>query len=120
MRKESYLQKPPAVEAWPVNTGTDLILRRNMELIAKEETNGDKATTSECWECEEVQYRYKGIIKKEDVEASFDYWWAIAEGKTEIEASDEEAIKNSEPTIMERLEALEGGLAELAEVIING
>ena len=120
MRKESYLQQPPAVEVWPVNTGTDIILRRNMESVTREETNGEETTTSEYWECEEIQCRYKGSLKKEDVESSFDYWWANAEGKTEIEASDEEAKKNSEPTIMERLEALEGGLAELAEVIING
>ena len=120
MRKESYLQKPPAVEIWTVNTGTDLILRRNMKKVTREETNGDETTTSEYWECEEVQHRHKGSIEKEDVESSFDYWWAIAEGKTEIEASDEESKKKAEPTIMERLEALESGLVELAEVITNG
>ena len=45
---------------------------------------------------------------------------AIAEGADEMEAIDEQAKADGEPTVMERLDALESGLAELAEVMCNG
>lgn len=116
MRKESYLSQPLAVEVYNLNTGTDIILRRNMELVEKE----DQGTKYPSWECEEVQYRYKGTITKEEVESKFEYWWAIAEGKKEIDAIDDQAKENREPTVIERVEALESGLAELAEVMCGG
>ena len=54
------------------------------------------------------------------VTEKFDYWWGIAEGKDEIDATDEQAKKDGTPTVMERLEALENGIVELAEVLCNG
>ena len=129
MRRESYLSQPPAVETYPVFGGTDIILRQNMEQVEKEEqVNKDRAEndqteekrTYQVWECDETQYHYKGDVTAEEVTEKFAYWWNIAEGKTEIEALDKESEKLNEPTVAERLEALESGLAELAEVIASG
>ena len=134
MRRESYLSQPPEVETYPVFDGTDIILRQNMEQVEKEEqANKDRAEddqaengqteekrTYQVWECDETQYHYKGDVTSEEVTEKFAYWWSIAEGKTEIEALDKESEKLNEPTVAERLEALESGLAELAEVIANG
>ena len=42
MRKESYLSQPLAVEIYPVFSGTDIILRKNIELVEKEEIQDGK------------------------------------------------------------------------------
>ena len=120
MRRESYLSQPQAVEVHAVKNGTDIILRKNIEKVEKEYAQEETSSTYECWECDEAQYRYHGITTQEDVESRFDYWVAIAEGADEMEAIDEQAKADSEPTVMERLDALESGLAELAEVMCNG
>ncbi len=117
MRKECYLVPPPLVETYKVKTGTDIILRRNVEMVKKEDTQQGEYT---CYECEEVQYRYPGNLIQEDVENRFEYWWDIAEGKSEIEALDKEAVNENKPTITERLDVLEGALIEFAEVMCNG
>lgn len=111
MRRESYLLQPPTVETYAVDGGTDIILRKNIKLVEKEEAHDGETITTSVWECEEVQYRYKGKVSKESVESQFDYWFAVAEGKTQID---------QKPTVAERLDALESGLAELAEVMCNG
>lgn len=116
MKKESYLEKPPAIELYEVENGTDIIIRKNMELVEKE----DQDMKYQSWECEEVQYRYKGTVTQKDVEDKLEYWWAIAEGKNEIDAINDQAKENNEPTVVERLEALESGLAELADVMCGG
>lgn len=120
MKRESYLSQPPAAEVYPVKNGTDIILRKNMEQVEKEESQDGEKRTYTCWECDEVQYRHKGNVTKEEVESKFDYWFAIADGKSEIEAANDQLSSSNEPNIMERLEALENGLAELAEVFCNG
>ncbi len=127
MRRESYLSPPPQAEVYKVDTGMDMILRRNISEVEKEtmqdgqsEESGTEPKTYTCYECEEVQYRYKGTVTKEEVEARFDYWWDIADGLSEIEAADKESETLGDPTMTERIEALEGALAELAEVMING
>lgn len=136
MRKESYLKQPLTVELHEVDTGTDIILRKDITQVEKEKefneidsenhsknnNSGEETATYTVWECEEVQHRYKGSdeITKESVTEKFDYWWGIAEGKDEIDATDEQAKKDGTPTVMERLEALENGIVELAEVLCNG
>lgn len=120
MRRESYLSKPPAVEVYPVSSGTDIILRKNIEQIEKEEIMDGEASRYTVWECDEVQYRHKGSVTQKEVEQKFDYWFAIADGKSEIDAIDDQAKKDGDPSVMERLDALESGLAEIAEVICNG
>lgn len=120
MRKESYLLKPQEVEVHAVKNGTDIILRKNIEKVKKDDAQEETSSTYECWECDEAQYRYHGIAAQEDVESRFDYWLAIAEGADEMKAVDEQAKADGEPTVMERLDALESGLAELAEVMCNG
>lgn len=111
MRRESYLSQPPAVEIYSVDGGTDIILRKNIELVEKEEIHDGETTAISVWECSEVQCRYAGTVSKENIESSLDYWFAVAEGKTQVD---------QKPTVAERLDALESGLAELAEVMCNG
>lgn len=120
MRKESYLSQPQAVEVHTFDGVTDLILRKDIKQVEKEEFQDEEKRTYTVWECEEVQYRHKGELKKEDVESKFDYWVAIAEGKKEIDAINDQAKADSEPSVEDRLDALESGLAELAEVMCNG
>ena len=61
MRRESYLSQPSAVEVYPVFSGTDVILRKNIEEVEKTEAyGGDKETSYKVWECDEVQLRYPG------------------------------------------------------------
>jgi hypothetical protein len=97
--KESYLLKPPEVEVFRVHNGTDIILRRNIEEKKNEEET--------CWECEEKQIRCKGTVEKEDVENNFEHWWNLDK-------------KETEPTVADRLDAIEEAIMELAEVMANG
>lgn len=120
MKRESYLSQPQPLEIYPVFSGTDIIMRKNIELVEKEEIHDGKKSNCKAWECDEVQYRYKGRIARDDIEKKFECWWDIAEGKTEVEAIDKESVLKKEPTVADRLDALESGLAELAEVIANG
>lgn len=117
MRKECYLSQPPLIETYSVFGGTDIILRRNIEEMKKEEP--EKTEQYICYECEEVQYRYNGEITEGEIKEKFEYWWALAEGKTEVDAINKDAEMKKSPTVEERIDALESGLADLAEVIAN-
>lgn len=119
MSKEFYSLQPLAVEVHPVSTGTDIILRRNFESCIIE-PSGEEGEPTEAVSCEEVQYRYRGEATADEVAAKFDYWWDIASGETEDEAEDNEAKRNDEPTLTERVDTLENAFMELAEVIFNG
>lgn len=79
MRRESYLSKPQPIEVYPVFSGTDAILRKNIELIEKEEIQDGKKNKYKVWECDEVQFHYKGELTQEQIEADFNYWFAKAE-----------------------------------------
>ena len=79
MRRECYLLKPPTVEIYPVFSGTDVIMRKNLELVEKEETQGEEKATYEVWECDEVQFHYNGAVALNDIMDDFDYWYAKAE-----------------------------------------
>lgn len=120
MRRESYLSQPQAVEVYMVKTGTDIILRKNIEQIEKEDIQDEKTVTHTYWECDEAQYRHVGNLSLDDVTEKFDYYWNLADGMTDQEATDEVAIIAGEPTLLERLETLEGAFMELVEVIVNG
>lgn len=113
MSKEFYEKQPAAVEVYPVNTGTDIILRRDIAecTVTKVKTTG--------FGCEEVQHRYRGTVTAEEVEAKFDYWWSIASGKTEDEAEDDDAESKGLPTLAERVSIMEDAVAALAEVILD-
>ena len=109
----------------PVSTGTDIILRRDIKecTLTNTVTNDDGNSVeqeSTAFSCEEVQYRYRGEVTADEVSAKFDYWWDIASGKTQQEADDNEAKRNDEPTLTERVDTLENAFMELAEVIFNG
>lgn len=84
MRRESYLSQPSKVEVYAVDTGTDVILRKNIEEVEKTEAyGGDKETSYKVWECDEVQLRYPGNVTAEEIEKDFDYWFEKAETFTE-------------------------------------
>ncbi len=119
MNKECYSLQPPKIEVFPIHGGTDIILRKNIKKATKEpmEEGGESTTV---YECDEVQIRHKGTVTKTEVNNNFEYWWTIGEGGTEEDAADKEAEAAGEPTIIERLEAVESAIIELAEVIVNG
>ena len=98
MRREYYLSQPPVVEVYQVRNGTDIILRKNIVITEKEEENGGKVSA---WECDEAQYRTKKTVTLDEAEKNSEYWWSVANGM------DKEETEESEPTIKERLEALE-------------
>lgn len=79
MRKESYLSQPLAIEVYPVFSGTDIILRKEIDLVEKEELQDGKKSKYKGWECEEVQFHYQGEVTQEEIESDFDYWFAKAE-----------------------------------------
>lgn len=79
MRRESYLSQPSAVEVYPVFSGTDVIMRKNIELVDKEDIQDGKKNKYKVWECEEVQFHYRGEVTQEEIESDFDYWYAKAE-----------------------------------------
>lgn len=90
MRKESYLSQPSAVEVYPVFSGTDVILRKNIELVEKEEIQDGKKTKYKVWECEEIQFHYKGTVTQEEIKSDFDYWFE--KGDTELDPSNVEEL----------------------------
>ena len=119
MSREFYLSPPPAVEVHPVLSGTDIILRKNIaETVQELMEEGGEATA--VYACDEAQYRHKGNLTAGEVADSFDFWWEIASGSDDVEASDTVAAKAGQPTSMERLEALESALLELVEVVMGG
>ena len=120
MKRESYLSQPHPLEVYPVFSGTDIIMRKNIELVEKEETQDGKKSRYKVWECEEIQCRCEGNITKDEIEKNFEHLWEIADKKTEVEAIGKESVLKKEPTVADRLDVLESGLAELAEVIANG
>lgn len=89
MRRESYLSQPSAVEVYPVFSGTDVIMRKNIELVDKEDIQDGKKNKYKVWECEEVQFRYQGKVTQEEIEADFDYWFKKAE-----EVPDPSSVEN--------------------------
>lgn len=124
MSKEFYEKQPAAVEVYPVNTGTDIILRRDIKectltnTVTDEEGRASEVETIG-FGCEEVQHRYRGTVTAEEVTAKFDYWWSIASGKTEDEAEDDDAESKGLPTLAERVSIMEDAVAALAEVILD-
>ena len=79
MRRESYLSQPSKVEVYAVDTGTDIILRKNIDEVEKTDIQEGKEIAQKVWECDEVQLRYPGNVTAEEVESDFDYWFKKAE-----------------------------------------
>lgn len=74
--KESYVVQPNEIELFTVGTGqTDVIIRTNIEQITEELDDG---ITQESWQCDEVQFRYDGILTQEDVASQIDKWLLYA------------------------------------------
>ena len=120
MSKEFYSLQPLAVEVHPVSTGTDIILRRDIKecTLTNTVTDDDGNSVeqeSTAFSCEEMQYRHRGEVTADEVAAKFDYWWDITSGKTQ-----QEAERNDEPTLAERVSTLEDAFMNLVEVILDG
>ena len=71
--KETYCSIPKAVLTFPVGGKTDVILRKNIEKVTKQGNSGEESY--DAYECDEVQFRYNGMLTIEDIENNFDYWW---------------------------------------------
>ena len=115
MRRDSYLSQPPAIETHVVDSGMDIILRKNIELVEKEEDHDGETVKTIVWECDEVQCRYKGTVTEEEIKNRFDVWFSLANTKMIVKE-----MNDGSPTLEERVDALESGLADLAEVLCNG
>lgn len=89
MRRESYLSQPSAVEVYLVFSGTDVIMRKNIELVDKEDIQDGKKSKYKVWECNEVQFHYNGEVTEKEIEADFDYWFKKAE-----EVPDPSSVEN--------------------------
>ena len=89
MRRESYLSQPSAVEVYPVFSGTDVIMRKNIEQVDKEDIQDGKKSKYKVWECNEVQFHYNGEVTEKEIEADFDYWFKKAE-----EVPDPSSVEN--------------------------
>ena len=98
MRRESYLEKPLDIETYPVEGGTDIIIRKNIEKVEKEEVQDKNTYRYNVWACDEIQLRYKGDITAEEVREKVDYIIGLAEG-TEKEPTQEEKIQALETTV---------------------
>ena len=121
MSRESYASRPQEVEVFPLEKGTDIILRKNIEEVTKEPEEGGKPYT--VWECDELQCRTTETVTISDVANNFDAWWTYAENyKAEEWSTETEADTPSDAgvTFGDRLDAIEAAISELAEVISNG
>lgn len=116
MSRESYASRPQEVEVFPLEKGTDIILRKNIEEVTREPEEGGKPYT--VWECDELQCRTTETVTVADVTSNFDAWWAYAESYKAQEAENEPTA--SGVTVSERLDAMEAAIMEIAEVITNG
>lgn len=65
---EHYTLKPCAVQVFPVDGGTDIILRRNIT-----ETSTEDGTPA--WMCEERQFRHRDSVSADEIESDFETWW---------------------------------------------
>jgi len=72
--KQEYLKKPAAVEVYRLGDKTDVIIRQNITKVKK--TNEDAGKSYTVYECDEVQYRYSGIVTKDTIEADMETWLA--------------------------------------------
>lgn len=116
MSRESYASRPQEVEVFPLEKGTDIILRKNIEEVTREPEEGGKPYT--VWECDELQCRTTQTVTVADATDNFDAWWAYAESYKAQEAENEPTA--SGVTVSERLDAMEAAIMEIAEVITNG
>ena len=95
MRKESYLSQPLAIEVYPVFSGTDIILRKEINLVEREELQEGKKSKYKVWECEEVQFHYQGEVTQEEIESDSDYWFAKAEEAPDPASVDDLSLEDA-------------------------
>lgn len=94
--KESYALQPNAVDVFPLAGQTDVILRKNIVEVQRQEEGGDQVTV---WECDEAQFRYPGVLSVEEVTANFDRWYRYAN------ASEMDELEIAKETKIEQLSA---------------
>ena len=64
-------------------------MRKNIELVDKEDIQDGKKSKYKVWECNEVQFHYNGEVTEKEIEADFDYWFKKAE-----EVPDPSSVEN--------------------------
>ena len=69
--KDIYSSIPQEVSIFTVGEKTDVILRKNIDQIELTDENGSYTA----FQCDEVQFRYEGVLTKEEVQSNFDKWW---------------------------------------------
>lgn len=104
--KTVYNMKPDTIQYMPLPDGqADVWLRKNIEETRDEEKNT-------VWEADEVYFRTS--LDKESIAAAFEAMF-LNGGETKI---NEETT--NQPTVEERLDAIEAAIMEIAEVMANG
>ena len=79
MRLEQYVREPAAVQVFPLNGQTDVILRRGITEKTVPIVEGeDRRDSQMVYECEEKQFRYDGKLTQEEVTQAFEQWWGYA------------------------------------------
>jgi hypothetical protein len=74
--KENYASQPNEIELFPVGSGqTDVIIRTNINQI-EEDVDG---SVQKMWQCDEVQFRYDGVLAMEDVCSKVEKWLLFAD-----------------------------------------
>jgi hypothetical protein len=73
--KENYASQPNEIELFPVGSGqTDVIIRTNINQI-EEDVDG---RVQKMWQCDEVQFRYDGVLVMEDIRSQIEKWLLFA------------------------------------------
>ena len=110
---EHYTQCPAECAVYPHSGGTDVILRKNIHLVERPvEGHGGEESSPPTWECEELQYRYPGMLTLEEIQADPDKWWAYMPPKPEQPKTDTQRIEDLEKKnrqLQEQIDALVEG-----------
>lgn len=111
--KQQYVMRPETVEVHSLGNKTDVILRKDIEEAkiydGSLEGDGDYYIV---YRCEEKQFRYPGILTKEEVEATIDTWWNYEEPTKAPKVTVEECL-----AIIQAAQEAQDDV--LAEILLN-
>lgn len=119
--RERYLSKLLEIEVYPVKSGTDVILRKNIEEVTVK--NEDGPGTYKVWDCDEVQFRYPGTITPQEIEEDFETWWNYTpepQKPTEPEDPGEEEPGEDTAELAKKVSDIEAELNTLKGAIERG
>ena len=72
-----------------------MILRQNIELVEREEIQDGKKSKYKVWECDEVQFHYRGEVTEEEIESDFDYWFQKAEETPDPSSAEDLSLEDA-------------------------